>query len=59
MMNAMNGIVLVAALPGKLGSTVSFVAKLELLDSFASHTYLQGFGADFVGRFESQRSLET
>ncbi|MDH4234585.1 MAG: 1-acyl-sn-glycerol-3-phosphate acyltransferase, partial [Gallionella sp.] len=56
----LDGIVLVAALPGKLSSAgyFSFVAKRELLDSFISRTYLQRIGSDFVERFESQRSLE-
>lgn len=56
----LDGIVLVAALPGKLGSTgyFSFVAKRELLDSYVARTYLKRIGADFVERFESQRSLE-
>ncbi|MBI5437289.1 MAG: AMP-binding protein [Nitrosomonadales bacterium] len=55
----LDGIVLVAALPGELSSTgyFSFVAKRELLDSFVSRTYLQRIGSDFVERFESQRSL--
>jgi len=56
----LDGIVLVAALPGKLSSAgyFSFVAKRELLDSFVSRTYLRHIGSDFVERFESQRSLE-
>ena len=56
----LDGIVVVAALSGKLSSAgyFSFVAKRELLDSFAPRTYLQGIGTDFVERFESQRSLE-
>ncbi|MDO8465644.1 MAG: AMP-binding protein [Gallionella sp.] len=56
----LDGIVLVAVLPGKLSSAgyFSFVAKRELLDSFISRTYLRRLGSDFVERFESQRSLE-
>ncbi|OGS96435.1 MAG: acyl-phosphate glycerol 3-phosphate acyltransferase [Gallionellales bacterium RIFCSPLOWO2_02_FULL_57_47] len=56
----LDGIVLVAALPGELSSAgyFSFVAKRELLDSFVSRTYLRRIGSDFVERFESQRSLE-
>ncbi len=56
----LDGIVLVAALSGKLSNTgyFSFVAKRELLDSFISRTYLKRIGSDFVERFESQRSLE-
>ncbi len=56
----LDGIVLVAVLPGKLSSTgyYSFVAKRELLDSFISRTYLKRIGSDFVERYESQRSLE-
>ncbi|MGB7596666.1 MAG: AMP-binding protein [Gallionella sp.] len=56
----LDGIVVVAALPGELSSAgyFSFVAKRELLDSFAARTYLQHIGADFVERFESQRSVE-
>jgi len=56
----LDGIVLVAVLPGKLSSAgyFSFVAKRELLDSFVSRTYLKRIGSDFVERFESQRSLE-
>ncbi|MDE2311075.1 MAG: AMP-binding protein, partial [Betaproteobacteria bacterium] len=56
----LDGIVLVAVLPGEFSSTgyFSFVAKRELLDSFVSRTYLQRIGSDFVERFESQRSLE-
>ena len=55
----LDGIVLVAALPGELSSAgyFSFVAKRELLDSFVSRTYLRRIGSDFVERFESQRSL--
>ncbi|MFZ5523854.1 MAG: AMP-binding protein [Pseudomonadota bacterium] len=56
----LDGIVLVAALPGKLSSAghFSFVAKRELLDSFVSRTYLRRIGSDFVERFESRRSVE-
>jgi 1-acyl-sn-glycerol-3-phosphate acyltransferase len=56
----LDGIVLVAALPGKLSSAgyFSFVAKRELLDNIVSRLYLQGIGSNFVERFESQRSLE-
>ena len=56
----LDGIVIVAALPGKLSSAgyYSFVAKRELLDSFISRIYLKRIGSDFVERFESQRSLE-
>jgi len=56
----LDGIVLVAALPGELSRAgyFSFVAKRELLDSFISRTYLRRIGSDFVERFESQRSLE-
>lgn len=56
----LDGIALVAALTGKLSGTgyFSFVAKRELLGNFVSRTYLQRIGADFVERFESQRSLE-
>jgi len=56
----LDGIVVVAALPGELSSAgyFSFVAKRELLDSFVSRTYLQHIGSDFVERFESQRSVE-
>lgn len=56
----LDGIVVVAALPGKLSSAgyFSFVAKRELLDNFVSRTYLQHIGSDFVERFESQRSVE-
>jgi 1-acyl-sn-glycerol-3-phosphate acyltransferase len=56
----LDGIVLVAALPGKLSGTgyYSFVAKRELLDNFVSRTYLRRIGADFVERFDSQRSVE-
>jgi len=56
----LDGIVLVAALPGKFSSAgyYSFVAKRELLDSYVARTYLKRIGADFVERFESQRSLE-
>ena len=56
----LDGIVLVAVLPGRLSSAgyFSFVAKRELLDSFISRTYLKRIGSDFVERFESQRSLE-
>ena len=55
----LDGIVLVAALPGKLARAghFSFIAKRELLDSFVSRTYLKRIGSDFVERFESQRSL--
>jgi len=56
----LDGIVMVAALPGELGSAgyFSFVAKRELLDSFVSRLYLRRIGSDFVERFESQRSLD-
>ena len=56
----LDGIVLVAVLPGMLSSAghFSFVAKRELLDSFISRTYLKRIGSDFVERFESQRSVE-
>lgn len=56
----LDGIALVAALPGKLSGTgyFSFVAKRELLGNFVSRTYLQRIGSEFVERFESQRSLE-
>ncbi|MBI5438517.1 MAG: AMP-binding protein [Nitrosomonadales bacterium] len=56
----LDGIVLVAALPGKLSSAgyFSFVAKRELLGSFVSRTYLKRIGSDFVERFEPQRSVE-
>ena len=51
----LNGIAVVAVLPGELSSAgyFSFVAKRELLDSFVAGTYLQHIGADFVERFES------
>jgi 1-acyl-sn-glycerol-3-phosphate acyltransferase len=56
----LDGIVLVAALPGLLAGAghFSFVAKRELLDSFVSRIYLRRIGTDFVERYESQRSLE-
>ncbi|MBI5659457.1 MAG: AMP-binding protein [Nitrosomonadales bacterium] len=56
----LDGIVLVAVLPGKLGSTgyFSFVAKRELLDSFVSRTYLRRIGSGFVERFDARRGVE-
>ncbi len=56
----LDGIVLVAALPGKLSGAghFSFVAKRELLDSFVSRIYLRRIGTDFVERFDLQRSVE-
>ena len=56
----LDGIVVVAALPGELSSAgyFSFVAKRELLDNFVSRIYLQHIGSDFVERFESHRSVD-
>ncbi len=56
----LDGIVLVAALPGKLSHAgyFSFVAKRELVESFIPRIYLEHIGSDFVERFESQRSVE-
>lgn len=47
-----DGIVLVAALPGNLAPSgfFNFVAKKELLESFVSRHYLMHLGADFVAR---------
>ncbi len=47
-----DGIVLVATLPGNLAPNgfFKFVAKKELLESFASRHYLRHLGADFVER---------
>ena len=55
----LDGIVLVATLPGKLSRVgyFSFVAKRELLGNFVSRIFLQNIGTEFVERFESQRSL--
>jgi 1-acyl-sn-glycerol-3-phosphate acyltransferase len=56
----LDGIVIVAALPGSLSATgyFSFVAKRELLDNFVSRIYLRRIGSDFVERFDLQRSVE-
>ncbi len=56
----LDGIMLTAALPGKLSAAghFSFVAKRELLDSFVSRMYLRHIGTDFVERFDAQRGVE-
>ena len=56
----LDGIVLVAALPGKLSGPghFSFVAKRELLNSSVARIYLQRIGADFVERFDARRGVE-
>ncbi len=56
----LDGIMLAAALPGKLSAAghFSFVAKRELLDSFVSRMYLRHIGSDFVERFDAQRGVE-
>ncbi len=56
----LDGIMLAAALPGKLSAAgyFSFVAKRELLDSFVSRMYLRHIGADFVERFDAQHGVE-
>ncbi len=56
----LDGIVLIATLHGRLSSAgyFAFVAKGELLGSFFPRTYLQHIGADFVERFDAQRSVE-
>ncbi len=56
----LDGIMLAAALPGKLSATghFSFVAKRELLDNFVSRMYLRHIGTDFVERFDAQRGVE-
>ena len=56
----LDGIMLAAALPGKLSAAghFSFVAKRELLDNFFSRMYLRHIGTDFVERFDAQRGVE-
>ncbi len=56
----LDGIMLAAALPGKLSAAgyFSFVAKRELLDSFVARMYLRHIGSDFVERFDAQRGVE-
>lgn len=56
----LDGIVLVAALPGRLSATghFSFVAKRELLDSIISRIYLRHIGSNFIERFEPERGVE-
>ncbi|HET6493639.1 MAG TPA: AMP-binding protein, partial [Burkholderiales bacterium] len=50
----LDGIILVAALPEQL----SFVAKRELEDHFATRSYLRSIGTQFIERFELQRGIE-
>lgn len=50
----LDGIILVAALPRQF----SFVAKIELKDSFISRLYLEHIGSEFVARYEPRRSVE-
>lgn len=56
----LDGIVLIAVLPGKLARAghFAFVAKGELVQSFVSRTFLRHIGADLVERFDAQRSVE-
>ena len=49
----LDGVILVAALPRQF----AFVAKRELLDQFISRIYLRRLGAEFVERFDAQRSV--
>jgi 1-acyl-sn-glycerol-3-phosphate acyltransferase len=49
----MDGVILVAALPRPF----AFVAKRELRDQFVPRVYLQRMGAEYVERFEAQRSV--
>jgi len=49
----LDGVILVAALPRRF----AFVAKRELLDQFVSRIYLRRLGAEFVERFDAQRSV--
>lgn len=50
----LDGIVLVAALPRAVG----FIAKRELRDSFIARLFLGHLGAQFVERFDVERSVE-
>ncbi|SCY38398.1 AMP-binding protein [Nitrosospira sp. Nsp13] len=56
----LDGIMLVAALPGRFSATgyFSFVAKHELLDNIISRIYLQHIGSNFVERFDPDRGVE-
>jgi 1-acyl-sn-glycerol-3-phosphate acyltransferase len=56
----LDGIMLVAALPGGFNATehFSFVAKRELLDSIISRVYLRRIGSNFVDRFDPERGVE-
>ena len=56
----LDGIVLVAALPGGFSTTghFRFVAKRELLDNIVSRVYLRHIGSDFVDRFDPERGVE-
>jgi 1-acyl-sn-glycerol-3-phosphate acyltransferase len=56
----LDGIILVAALPGRFSATghFSFVAKRELLGSIISRIYLRHIGANFVERFDPERGVE-
>ena len=56
----LDGIMLVAALPGRLSAAghFSFVAKRELLDSIVPRVYLRHIGSDFVERFDPKRGVE-
>jgi 1-acyl-sn-glycerol-3-phosphate acyltransferase len=50
----LDGAVVVAA----LGEPVRFVAKRELMEHFVPRIYLTRMGAEFVERFDAQRSVE-
>jgi 1-acyl-sn-glycerol-3-phosphate acyltransferase len=50
----LDGLVMVAA----LARPVRFVAKRELLDQFVTRIFLTRLGAEFVERFDVQRSVE-
>lgn len=56
----LDGIALVAALPGRLSGSgyFSFVAKRELVDNVIARIYLKRIGTDFVERFDAQRGVK-
>jgi acyl carrier protein len=51
----LDGVALMAALAAR---PFAFVAKRELLDSFVTRHFVTGIGAEFVERFDVQKSVE-